>query len=123
MIRKGNISDFKHLITLAKKERVALSETKSEVNYLVYEIDGEVIGFVGYSIGKLVRLKSDFVHPAHRGKGIYRALFEARLERLSKYRFLDAFCTPLSLNTYLAYGFKSVRVSPMGITYVTKENL
>lgn len=122
-IRKGNLSEINHLKKLANKERVPLTETKADVNYLLAEIDGQVIGFVGYTIEKdKARLKSDFVHPDYRGNGIYSALFNERIKRLDKVRHLDAFCTPLSLPQYLKSGFIQKKINKFGITYVTKDN-
>ena len=120
-IRKGSINEISHLKPLAKKERVPLTETKADVNYILAECDGVVIGFVGYTIEKgKARLKSDFVHPDYRGNGIYSMLFAERLNRLDGIKFMDAFCTPLSLPQYLKNGFIKQKINNFGITYVIK---
>ena len=122
-IRKGNIKEISHLKSLAKKERVPLTETKADVNYILAEQDGLVIGFVGYTIDRgKARLKSDFVHPDYRGQSIYSLLFAERLNRLANVKFMDAFCTPLSLPKYLKSGFIPHKINNFGITYVTKNN-
>lgn len=120
-IRKGNINEISHLKALARKERVPLTETKADVNYILGEQDGLVIAFVAYTIEKgKARLKSDFVHPNYRGQGIYSLLFAERLNRLSHLKFMDAFCTPLSLPKYIKSGFIPHKINTFGITYVTK---
>ena len=122
-IRKGNINEINHLKALANKERVPLTETKTDVNYLLAELNGLIIGFVGYAIVKgKARLKSDFVHPDYRGQGIYSTLFVERLNRLKDVKQMDAFCTSLSLPQYLKSGFIKQKTNNFGITYVTKTN-
>ena len=123
IIRKGNIDELNHLKQIAMKERVILKDTISDVNYIIAQLDGLIIGFVGYSILKnKARFKSDFVHPEFRCKGIYSILFQERLKRVKNIKQIDAFCTKFSLPKYLKNGFIIKKINNFGITYVTKKN-
>jgi GNAT superfamily N-acetyltransferase len=92
------------------KERVTLDNPKGAVWFAAVDVNNEnaIIGFVCAVVkGKTVRFKSDYIAPEYRGKGIYRSLFEKRLRGAScKAQRATAFCTPLSLPTYLKFGFQ-----------------
>ncbi|MGE6754188.1 GNAT family N-acetyltransferase [Rossellomorea sp. NPDC071047] len=74
-------------------------------------VDGEMAGFVSCYIrekhGKAV-FKSDYVRGEYRRRGIYRKLFETRLNYVKKFnvRKIKASCTKMSLGCFLSYGFK-----------------
>lgn len=70
--------------------------------------NGELLGFVGMvNKGSTYRFKTDYIFDHYRGLGIYRKLFEFRynVARINGAKKITAFCTPLSLSTYLKYGF------------------
>jgi len=57
------------------------------------------------------RFKSDFVASEHRGKGVYAALFKARMAwaAMNGAKSITAFCGPMSINTYKRHGFLPVK--------------
>ena len=73
-------------------------------------VDGrELLGFcAALGTPRSVRLVSDYVLPAHRGRGVYRQLFAARLAHYPD-RPMTATCTAAGLHTYRANGFYEVR--------------
>jgi GNAT superfamily N-acetyltransferase len=107
-----------------RRERVATKRDDPRTRYLGAFSGPLLVGVVGWLqlSATHARLKSDFVRPAYRGRGIYRALWEARLEAVARSgppRVMTAFCTPLSLPTYLLAGF-AVESERAGIAFVKK---
>ena len=91
-----------------KKEHVDTKSTPNTRYFGVY-VGGELAGFVGVmdkGVG-LVRFKFDYVRPEFRGKGLYNALFQYRLEKYRD-RKISAFCTNMSVGTYKRYGFMEI---------------
>lgn len=72
-------------------------------------LDDDVLGFAA-CIVRRARLVwcSDYVRPRFRGRGVYRALFEARLADLPKGATVESAVTAASLQTYLRHGFSVV---------------
>lgn len=72
----------------------------------------QCIGISSYIIkGKKAYLKSSYVLPEHRGKGIYDYFFKKRLELIQKEKAISVItgtATEMSKNTYIRYGFKNV---------------
>lgn len=79
-----------------------------------------ILGFAAMFIRNgRARLKSDYVLPDYRGKGIGSALIAARLELAAKRGATEAsaFCTPASLPLYQAAGFKENSRNSRGIAF------
>lgn len=90
--------------------RVALKRNDGTVYIGMYE-DEKLIGFAGYKIlPDSIRLKTDYIVPECRGKGLYDELFKFRLETIRKKYGevrMTAYCTEMSIGTYKRHGFKS----------------
>jgi len=117
------IAKFK---SLAARERVTMANPSEAVWFVARNDQGDVLGFVCAVIKKLTaRYKSDYVFPANRGKNIYQALFSARDEycRARRIKRTTAFCTPMSLGTYLRRGFKGDKKNKNGIVFVKREEI
>lgn len=103
------------------KESVDLKNNGKTV-YLGYFENGLIVGVVGYQwVGQKIRYKTDGVKISHRGKGIYNKLFQYRdnICKKMKSKGITAFCTKMSLGTYLRNGFKIKSVNN-GITFVER---
>jgi len=105
------------------KSRVAFKKNDGTIYIAAYE-NTKITGFVGYKVLRdSIRLKTDFVVEDCRNRGVYDQLFVKRL-KIIKDKFGDvrmtAFCTPMSLGTYVRRGFikKSIKNN---ITFVTRE--
>jgi GNAT superfamily N-acetyltransferase len=109
--------------TQCSKERVTLDNPSGSVWIAAFN-DDKVIGFVCLVVTKArsARFKSDYVLPEYRGRGIYGRLFALRMALCGRLgvKKATAFCTPLSLPTYVKNGFqrKSVRGD---ITFVERS--
>lgn len=109
--------------SLVAKERVSLENPKEAVWFAAY-IEEELVGFNCVVIKKQnARLKSDYVFKEFRNKGIYNLMFQYRIdyciqERVKK---MTAFCSPMSLGTFLRYGFSPKSKTKYGIIYVERE--
>ena len=73
-----------------------------------------MIGFVCVVINThtgSARFKSDFVLKEWRSQGIYQQLFRYRLRYTLRQnvQLITAFCTPMSVKTYLRHGFRYAR--------------
>ena len=106
----------------ATKERVTLDNPKEAIWFGAYN-DEKLLGFNCAVIkNNTARLKSDYVFKEHRNKGIYDKLFKYRLDYCIErnVKKATAFCTPLSLGTFLRYGFTPKSKNKNGIVFVTK---
>lgn len=105
------------------KSRVAFKREDGTI-YLAVKIEDKVIAFAGYKLlPDSVRLKTDYVIPGERGKGIYDQLFKARLEIIRKKWGevrMTSYCTEMSISTYKRYGFKAT-TKKNGITFMIYE--
>lgn len=116
------VSQYKNLV---KKERVTLENPEGAVWIGAFE-DGELTGFNCIVINqktKKARIKSSFVFPEHRKKKIFNQLMRHTLAFAWKYgiKKITAFCTPMSVGTFLRYGFVKQKEKKGGIVFVTKE--
>ena len=90
---------------------------KKHVWFLCYSLDDEMKRAVGCCSmrrdGRSMIFGHDAVCDAHRGQGIYDALFKERLMAASQtdVRRFRAVCTPMSVGTFARYGFKVERES------------
>lgn len=113
------VQSFKSIVT---KERVTLENPPEAVWFGAY-IKDELVGF-NCSVIKngTARYKSDYVLKAHRGKGVYNTLFAYRLahSRSRSVKKATAFCTPMSIGTFLRYGFVP-KSKKNDIVFVVKE--
>ena len=107
-----------------RKERVAIKKDDDKTEYIALYIEDNPVGVVGWQyMGKNhYRLKTDYVTPAFRGKGYYSELWKTRISLIftNKVETLSAFCTEMSLPTYIKNGFKPIN-NKNGITYVKKQ--
>lgn len=106
---------------LMKLERVPL---RDDGTALIGAYDGaRILGVVGYkTMGRVLRYKTDWVHPNYRGQGIYRLLWYTREAACEDAKHVTAFCTPMSLPMYLSHGFTAVRTTSTGITFVRRNS-
>ena len=117
-----DFQDVKPFKSMVAKERVTLENPPEAVWFGAYDGD-ELIGFNCSVIrNKTARYKSDYVLKAHRGKGVYNNLFEFRLAHSQNrgVRKATAFCTPMSVGTFMRYGFVP-RNKKGDIVFVVKE--
>jgi GNAT superfamily N-acetyltransferase len=71
--------------------------------------DGAVVGFcAARDTGRRVTFQSAYVVPGHRRRGVYRALFAARLGHYAD-RPIRAMCTAASLPMFVTHGFVKIR--------------
>jgi len=115
----NDVKQYKGIVT---KERVTLENPAEAVWFGAYQ-DNELLGFNCSVIKKgIARYKSDYVMKHHRGKGVYNKLFEFRLahSKNNNVRKATAFCTPMSIGTFLRYGFVP-RSKKNDIVFVVKE--
>lgn len=109
-----------------KRERVAIQREDGKTRYLGAFEGNRLVGVVGWTdMGNgHIRLKTDFVRPEFRRKGIYQMLWAGRMERVEALcpRVLTAFCTSMSLPTYLKAGFER-ESERNGIAFVRKKFL
>lgn len=122
-IRTVTFTDLSPLSAM-RKEHVDFTDN-GNTSYLGAFVEDKIVGVVGWQmVGKRnLRYKTAFVLPQYRGKGIYKALFEAReqhCEAIFKEK-ITAFCTPLSLPMYLKSGFEVVRENKNGVKFVCKN--
>jgi GNAT superfamily N-acetyltransferase len=102
-IVEGTDKDLLQFKGRIAKEGVVMD---SDTSYLLMRVAGMVIGFVGYmEVAGSIRFKSDWVDPDWRGQGVYAELFKKRMELFDDTQTLTAFCTPMSLPTYIRNGF------------------
>lgn len=94
----------------------------AETRYIGAFIEGSLVGIVGWQrVGSTMRYKGDCVAKEHRGNGIYRMLFEEREKRCKGIcDTTTAFCTRLSIGTYLKKGFEIVSENKNEIKFVRR---
>jgi N-acetylglutamate synthase-like GNAT family acetyltransferase len=122
LIRRVNIKEINHLIVPAKK--TGLSFCKSVILYGLFN-NGNLVGFTGVIIKKnKVIFKNHYVIEEHRRKGYFNELFNYSilLTKELKIKTVEATCTEMSLQKYLASGFKIVKKYKK-YTKVIHENL
>lgn len=105
------------------KERVAIKKHDPATKYLCYMNGIHPVAIVGWQVIKdgHIRFKTDYVRPNFRGKGLYSALWEYRMNLIFKEynpHTITAYCTEMSLPKYLKEGFLTRSVGKTGITYV-----
>lgn len=111
-IETSTFKELEPLILLAGKDGMRVHDVPGSV-WFCARVDGEMAGFVSCYIrekqGKAV-FKSDYVRGEYRRKGIYRKLFEKRLDYVKNFnvRKIKASCTKMSLECFLSYGFKKI---------------
>lgn len=96
---------------------MALFPAKSEglcfnnkTSYMEFYEAGEPVGMVEWMEYKnKIVYKNDYVVPTKRGRGIYRAMFDARERHLNTNKPVEATCTSMSINHYIANGFKIIK--------------
>ena len=76
-------------------------------------VDGKEIGWCNMSFlpENTLKFEDAFVHPDHRGKGIYRKLWNTRWEYVTKnFKGMKviAYCKPITLSFYKEKGFEEV---------------
>lgn len=110
-IEESTFKELESVIQMARKDGMRVHDVPGSI-WFCAKVDGELAGFVSCYIrkrkGKAV-FKSDYVREEYRRRGIYRKLFEARLDYVSiaDVKIIKASCTKMSLGCFLAYGFKS----------------
>jgi GNAT superfamily N-acetyltransferase len=97
-------------------------------NYIMFcaRKDSCVVGIAGILFFRhSAIMKTDYVIPEYRNMGIHMRLLRYRMEycRSLGTKIMRAHCTKLSLNNYLACGFRKVRTFRNGITEVIYEDL
>ena len=110
-IKKTTFKKIKCLKKNAQKDHVVIDDFNNCTWFGAKIGNDFYVGCAGLVIkGKNLRFKGDFVSPNFRNQGIYRKLFEYRMNYTEKLNFnkITAFCTPMSLSVYLANGFKRV---------------
>jgi predicted GNAT family acetyltransferase len=79
-VEEVSYDEVKHLKAEAAKEGAAITDTRDTKWYAVAD-DGEVIAAAGlYRGGTFWRLKGDYVCGEYRGRGLYAALIQTRLD-------------------------------------------
>lgn len=106
-----------------RSSRVAIAKEDTDTRYLAVFQEDNPIGVVGwlYMSDSHVRFKTDYVQKAFRGIGVYSNLFKSRLITIlmdEKVDTITAYCTEMSLPSYLKNGFEVQSVGKNGITYV-----
>lgn len=76
-------------------------------------IDEQEVGWVNMSFlpDNSIKFEDAFVHPDHRGKGIYRKLWDTRWKYITEHykgSRIFAYCKPPSINLYKGKGFTVV---------------
>jgi len=65
----------------------------------------------------------DYIYPEFRNKGLYDKLFNERIDCKEIFTFpITAVATPMSLNTYIRYGFEIIKQSK-NYTWLRKEQI
>ena len=83
MIRKASPEDLKELYLLVEKEFGVKYKDNVFTNWLVYEEDDEIIGFINYdSIYENAEIEYIFVKEEHRKLGIATKLLNKMIEEL-----------------------------------------
>jgi GNAT superfamily N-acetyltransferase len=80
---------------------------------------GTILGLCGLVItGTTAVFKSDYVPPEHRGKGVWRRMFDERMQlcRAAEVTRVRANATPMILNAYLRRGAQIAVSYKSGIT-------
>lgn len=108
-----------------RKEHVALSDN-SQTHYIGIFTNDQLIGFAGWMINNnSLRFKTDWINNNYRGNGLYKVLFIERIKivEILSFKIITAFCTQLSLPTYLKFGFEKVdrKVRKNNIVFVQAE--
>lgn len=108
---------------LMREEKVAFKPNDGSV-YIGAFLGERLVGVVGIlKQHRTIRFKTDYVHPAHRGQGVYAALWGEREARVKPLRFnaITAFCTDKSLPKYLREGFRAMNRLERGVTFVRRQ--
>ncbi|MCA1057186.1 GNAT family N-acetyltransferase [Rossellomorea aquimaris] len=110
-IERSSFKELEPVISMAIRDGMRVKDVPGSV-WFCARVDGEIAGFVSCYIrtkhGKAV-FKSDYVREEFRRKGIYRLLFEKRLEYIKDFEevhVIKASCTKMSLSCFLSYGFE-----------------
>ena len=113
---------YNSLYRYMKSEKVAF-KLNDGTKYIGAIKDNMIRGCVRYMRMKNgdMRYKTDYVLSEHRGNGIYHTLCDYREATCIESERITAFCTEMSLRSYLMMGFKKISVSDSGITFVEKS--
>jgi ribosomal protein S18 acetylase RimI-like enzyme len=113
-------------------DQVLLYKTKAEkddilfsnlARYVGYFQDEEMLGFGSLLMyNKTAKIKTLWVRPEYRGRGIFKKIV-AHLIDLAGDRIIEANCTKMSINHFIAIGFKPVQTYKNGVVRVTNENI
>ncbi len=105
------------------KERVAIKKQDPKTHYACVMNGIHPVAVVGWQEIKEghIRFKTDYVRMNFRGKGLYSALWDYRINLIFKeydVHTISAYCTEMSLPKYLKENFLERGVNRNGITYV-----
>jgi len=122
-ITKINYDDVKVYKSLVGKESVSMANPDGAIWFGAYNEEKLLLGFNCLVIKKSsARLKSDYVFKEHRGLGIYNKMFQYREEyaKMKNIKSMSAFCTKMSIGTFMRYGFVPMSKNANGIIFVKK---
>ena len=112
-IKIVKFEEIEPLEKLAKRDGVTMANPPGAV-WIAATEDGKTMGWVCVVINpktKSARFKSDLVVEEYRNRRIYQKLFMVRLKyaQMKGAKSATAYCGPLSIRTYLRYGFNTVK--------------
>lgn len=120
-LRETSPESIPEIVRRARREGLLMAGT--ETLYGAY-IGGELVGICGLKInGRRALMKSSYVEPEHRSRGVFREMIRRRLREAlaSGASVAEANCLPASLRTYLGLGFAEVQRYKNGVTKVRRE--
>ncbi|WP_064092780.1 GNAT family N-acetyltransferase [Rossellomorea aquimaris] len=108
-IKKTTFQELSPLIEMATKEGMRIYDIAGS-DWFCAVVDGELAGFVSCYIRekhKKAIFKSDYVAISYRRQGIYKQLFEYRLNYAKKFDVttITAACTKKSMGCFESFGF------------------
>ena len=116
-VKRIQFNDVEALVKLGKRERVTFANPPGALWWGVF-LQEKIVACAALVVkqgkrGLVGRFKSDYVLPEYRGKGVYRAMFQARLEDAVSYGLVEgtAFCTPMSVHQYNKSGFETISMT------------
>ena len=111
--------DVRPLIPMMKKEMLTFAK---DTEWWGAFQDGDLVGVAGaVTHGKKATAKNDWVHPDHRGKGIFDELFRYRAKVLVLRGIgeLEAHVTPAAKASWLRFGATESAVFKNGVTVMS----
>lgn len=122
-IRKCSFVEIRPLVKFGLKEHCSFANNEN-CEWIGAFWDGKACGCnCVMRMGNKYRIKSSFVLSDFRGQGIYNKMFEMAMGFIPDGAQITAYCTKMSLNTFLRYGFKVISENVKGIKYVVYEQL